>query len=140
MERKQHVREVKDGDFVRRERVVEFNPNTRNVIVSRVNRFLALVSAVLTGLLAFRFILKLLAANAANGFVDFIYDITSGLASPFEGIINSPAYDSGAIIDTAALFAIVVYVLAIIAIATLIRIVFTASNASRSVSTIERDS
>lgn len=49
------------------------------------------VSGVLSTLLAFRFVLALLGANASNGFADFIYSASRPFVSPF---FNLFSYDS----------------------------------------------
>lgn len=140
MERKERVQVVQDGDYTRRQRVVEYVPEARQVIVSRVSKLLWLIAAVLTGIITFRFVLKLLAANPENGFVDFIYTVTDVLVAPFNSIITSPTFDNGAIIDMASLFAIIVYVLATWALVALFRILFAGTKASRRTTTIEHQS
>src|SRR5690606_28586111 len=111
-ERKEQVKVVKDAGFERRQRVVEYAPETRTVILSRVSKLLWLLTIIGSGLLGFRFGLKLIASNPINGFVNFIYSITDVLVAPFNGIVNTPAANNGAQVDVAALIAIVVYILA----------------------------
>lgn len=139
-ERREHIETVRDGDYAQRRKVVEYAPQTRQVIVSRVNKFIWLMTAVITGLLMFRFVLKLIAANAANTFVDLMYKITDVMVAPFNGIIASPATSGGSIVDTAALFAMVVYVLVAWVLVMLIRILFSSTKRARHVTTIESES
>lgn len=47
-----------------------------------------LAYAVVLIILAFRFFLALFGANPANGFADFIYDISGPIVSPFFGLFN----------------------------------------------------
>lgn len=138
-ERKEQVRVVKDGGYERRQRVVEVAPSTQDVLVARISKLLWLLAAIVTALLAFRFGLKLIAANPANGFVNFMYSITDVLVAPFNGIVNTPAYTGGTIIDIAALIAMLVYILAAWALVALIRILFTSTQRRRRVTTVERD-
>lgn len=139
-ERREHIETVRDGDYAQRRKVVEYAPQTRQVIVSRVNKFIWLMTAVITGLLMFRFVMKLIAANAANTFVDLMYKITDVMVAPFNGIIASPAANNGSIVDTAALFAMVVYVLVAWVLVMLIRILFSSTKRARHVTTIESES
>lgn len=46
-------------------------------------------------LLVLRFILKLLGANPASGFVNFIYSITNVLTAPFDNIFNVARAEAG---------------------------------------------
>lgn len=140
MERKERVQVVQDGDYARRQRVVEYVPEARQVIVSRVSKLLWLITAVITGIITFRFVLKLLAANPQNGFVDLIYSITDVLVAPFATIINTPAFDGGSIFDVASIFAIVVYVLLAWVLVSLFRILFAGTKGTRRTTTIERQS
>lgn len=139
LERKEEVREVRGRGFAQRQRVVEVAPNTRTVLVSRVSMLLWFITAVLIGLIVFRFALMLLAANPANGFVDFIYSITDIFVAPFAGIVGSPATDSGSVVDTASIFAVIVYLLAAWALVSLFRILFAGTRSTRRVTTIERE-
>ena len=46
------------------------------------------VTGLIEILLAFRFVLKLFAANPVNGFVNLIYSITNILTAPFDSIFG----------------------------------------------------
>jgi hypothetical protein len=70
--------------------------------------FIAVAFAVIEVLLLFRFSFLLAGANAANGFVDFIYDVTGWMVEPFDNIIAAETVDGG-IFDPGTLIAIVVY-------------------------------
>jgi len=71
---------------------------------------LAALAAVET-LLGFRLGFLLAGANPANGFVDFIYDISGPLADPFSGIASNRAVDGG-VFEWASLIAMIVYAVA----------------------------
>jgi uncharacterized protein YggT (Ycf19 family) len=139
IERQERVQEVRDGDYARRQRVVETTPDTRSVVVSRVTQLLWLITAIIVGLITFRFGLKLIGANPVNGFVSVMYSITDFFVGPFNTIVGTPAFNNGSILDTASLFAIVVYLLAAWGLVTLFRILFAPSGGTRRVSTFERD-
>jgi hypothetical protein len=55
---------------------------------------------------------KLLAANAARGFVHFIYNVAGPLVAPFQGIFGTPSAGNGAVVEVSAVLAIAVYPLA----------------------------
>ena len=137
-ERKKHTRVIKDRDSVRRERVTEYAPTTRSVLVSRITQLLWLATAIIVGLITLRFVLLLLGANPTNEFVEVILSITDVFVSPFNGIISTPALEGGSVFDTASLFAAVIYVFGAWAIITLFQIIFAATNSSRRVSTVEQ--
>jgi YGGT family len=68
------------------------------------------VVGVVEALLAFRFILKLLAANPAAGFTSFIYGITLPFAAPFLNVFKVPVVE-GSILEWTTLLAMLVYLL-----------------------------
>ncbi len=59
-------------------------------------------------LLAFRFVLKLLGANAAAGFTSFIYGITYILAAPFLSVFRISTV-AGSVFEWTTLLAMFVY-------------------------------
>src|SRR5438105_1468592 len=79
-----------DGKTVYREEKVigdaAVSYSYRQNIVSRIIYYLL---DVLEVFLAFRLLFKALGANAANGFVSFMYDVTTPFVAPFRGIIAS---------------------------------------------------
>jgi hypothetical protein len=75
-------------------------------------------------LLGFRLAFLLSEANAANGFVDFIYDVTDPLVEPFQGIIANDTLNSGGVFEPATVIAMVVY---LVAAAFLIAIILAAA-------------
>jgi len=69
------------------------------------------VFAVIDGLIAIRFLLKLLAANPQAGFAQLVYGVTAPLVSPFAGLLGNPAASNGSQLEVTSLVAIVVYAL-----------------------------
>jgi hypothetical protein len=67
------------------------------------------VLTILEALLAFRFVLKLLGANAYAGFTSFIYGITGVFVAPFTAVFRSSQPLSGSVIEWTTLLAILVY-------------------------------
>jgi hypothetical protein len=139
MERKERVQVIEDDGYLRRQRVVEYAPEARQIIVARVIRLMWLVSGIATVLIAFRFVLNLIAANPNSGFAAFIYGVTQFLVAPFSSIVRNPMFDTGGVLDIASLFAIVVYLVLTWIVVTLFRILFAGTRSSRHVTTVERE-
>lgn len=66
------------------------------------------ILGILEVLLAFRFILKLLAANPAAGFTSFIYGVTYPFAQPFLSVFKVQTV-KGSILEWTTLLAMLVY-------------------------------
>ncbi|MDO8523318.1 MAG: YggT family protein [bacterium] len=73
------------------------------------------VLGLLEVLLAFRFVLKLLAANPSAGFSSFIYTLSYPFATPFLNVFRA-TYVEGSIFEWTTLLAILVYWLVAIGI------------------------
>lgn len=87
----QTTREVVPEEQLREERPVTARDDHR---MNMAERFVWMVAGIIIGLLAIRFLLRLLGANAGNGFVDFIYSVSGLFAAPFFGMFNY-AVDTG---------------------------------------------
>ena len=66
------------------------------------------ILSILEALLLFRFVLKLLGANPAAGFTDFIYDLSHFFVSPFISVFHVTQI-SGNIFEWTTLLAMLVY-------------------------------
>ncbi|MDP3994000.1 MAG: YggT family protein [bacterium] len=77
------------------------------------------IAGLLEVLLAFRFVLKLLGANASAGFTSFIYGITQPLAAPFLSVFKITRVE-GSVFEWTTVLALLVYWLIAIAIAKLL--------------------
>lgn len=80
---------------------------------------------VLEILLGFRLVLKLLGANPASGFVNFIYSVTGIFTFPFRGIFpqeTQPGLETVSVFEPSTLVAIIVYALIAWGIVKLIQI------------------
>jgi len=90
----------------------------RNDAVWAVTRIVTLLFTVLEVLLLFRFVLKLLGANANQPLVSGLYRITEPLVRPFQGIFpepaGPPALDLAALLAVAFFFLIAALVVAIV--------------------------
>jgi hypothetical protein len=69
----------------------------------------ALIVAVIEVLLVFRFVLKLLAANEAAGFVSWIYEASQPLLAPFVFAFPTASVRGGFALEFTTLFAIFAY-------------------------------
>ncbi|MCC7208842.1 MAG: YggT family protein [Anaerolineae bacterium] len=134
---KDRVYTVEGDGYERKQRVVEYQPSTRAVVVSRLNALIWLVADVIAGLIAIRFVLKLLAANPNNGFGQLIFQITDALVAPFAGLLGSIGVTSGSTVELVSIVAIVVYLLLALVITSLIRILFASAGGARRVTTVE---
>lgn len=74
----------------------------------RVTRVIWYIFYVLEALLLFRFILKLLGANAAAGFSNFIYTLSSVPLAPFRFVFGTNSV-GGSIVEWSTLLAMLVY-------------------------------
>jgi len=59
--------------------------------------------------LGIRIILKLFAANPGTPFVDWMYNATSPLLAPFNGIFPNPTLRGGSVLEMQTLIALLVY-------------------------------
>ena len=73
------------------------------------------ILGILEAILAFRFVLKLLGANAGAGFTSFIYTISYPFAAPFLSVFRVTQV-SGSIFEWTTVLAMVVYLLVALAI------------------------
>lgn len=73
------------------------------------------ILGILEALLAFRFILRLLGANPAAGFTNFIYDVTYPFVAPFINVFRVTRVE-GNVFEWTTLLAMLVYWLAASAI------------------------
>lgn len=79
---------------------------------------LNLFTAVVEGILGLRFVLKLFGANANNGFVSWVYEMSSGLLAPFRGIFPAQVFENRFVLEFTTLFAMLMYaVLALLIVA-----------------------
>ena len=93
------------------------------MIVNIVQRIIYTIYGLISAILAFRLIFKLLGANPENVFVSGIYAITQPVVDIFEGIFSSAAINGAAgtaVFEPATLIAMVVIALIVWAILKLI--------------------
>lgn len=68
-----------------------------------------IVFTVVEFMLAVRILLKLLGANPSAPFVNWVYETTRPLLSPFVGIFPNPTFQNGFILEISSLFALLTY-------------------------------
>lgn len=110
----------------------------RRLGVFQFTRILYTALALLEVLLGMRFVLKLIAANAASGFATFLYGITWLFVTPFTGLVGEPT-SGGTIFEVTTLIAMGVYALVVWGIVSVIPIVMDRPSArTTSRSTVEQ--
>lgn len=92
------------------EQVVRDVAAERRLGLFQVNRILWSLLVFLEILLAFRFILRMMAANPDSGFAVLMYGVTGVFVAPFNGLIATPT-SGGAPLEVTTLIAMVVYAL-----------------------------
>jgi uncharacterized membrane protein len=110
------VREVRSTTTVPRhgmDRVesVAYDPyEGRRIAGYRLTQLIYWVFGLIEGLILIRLILKVLGANQAAGFAEFIYGITAPLVAPFMGLFNNQAYGQS-VLELSSIVALIVYAL-----------------------------
>jgi len=92
--------------------------------LSVARRVVALLFGVLIVLIAARFLLLALGANAGNALVDFIYNVSEPFVEVFRGVFSLDHFSpvGSSVIDVAALVAIVGYALLAVLIIAILRL------------------
>lgn len=65
--------------------------------------------AVIEILVGLRVLLKFFGANTKTPFVQWIYDLSLVFFYPFEGMFQSFVFTTGSVLETAAIFALIIY-------------------------------
>lgn len=102
---------------------------TKDAKADRSNAWIWYVVGIIDLMLILRILFHLFGANS-SGFTDFLYVITNPFVAPFRGIFSSPTID-GSFFDTAALVAIIIYVLFGWMISGLINLITRPSNSNK---------
>jgi len=76
----------------------------------RVTQLIWLLIGLLEGVLALRFIFKLVGVNAANAFASLLYAFTDFFVAPFASLTGAPAA-GGMVLEVSTLIAMIVYAL-----------------------------
>lgn len=87
------------------------NQNSTNSPMSMLSKIIWTIAMIIVVILAIRFVFILLGANTANGFVNFIYNISYPFARPFFGIFSYHIHYGVSRVEIASLIGIVIYLL-----------------------------
>lgn len=117
-ERKERVsQETATGQVVTEKTSSQLEPEEKQAVAEEKSIFRAYylvyyVTGLLEILLLFRFVFKLLGANASSGFVAFMYGLTDIFLAPFNSIFQTSTAQGAetvAVFDPAILIAMAVY-------------------------------
>lgn len=121
-DRREKVVLQQKGSFEHKEHIVEDKGFERQLMTARLTRFIYLAFGALESLIGLRVILKLLAANPANPFAYFIYQLTDLFLKPFAGLVSNPAID-GMVLELTSMIGMLVYGLVGLGVIQLVRLV-----------------
>lgn len=82
----------------------------RRELFDRISYVVWTIIAFIEALIGLRVLLKLIAANAGNPFVSFIYDFSGVFVNPFLGIVHDPT-SGGAVLEINSLIGMLIYLL-----------------------------
>ena len=99
------------------------NAARRAADLSRAKQIIYFLFGAIEALLVVRFILLLLGANEASGFVRLIYGLSRPFVAPFQGIFGEPTLGAS-VIEWASLVGIIVYALIAYGLARLVELIY----------------
>ena len=102
------------------------------------NMLVAFVALLVETVLAFRLGFALGGANASNGFVDFIYDVSAPFVAPFETIRNEEIVGDG-VFEPETFIAMAVYAVAAILIILFVSIITSAPRTGPATNVVTRE-
>jgi YggT family protein len=109
-DRRERSRVYSNEGLERRERLVQHKSESGRAIARKINQIVWLIFGSIMGVIAIRFVLSLMAANQANPFASFIYNVSDIFLWPFFGLTVEPGA-GGMVLELPALIAILVYAL-----------------------------
>ena len=128
VDRREETVVTRQPGYAATEQVVRDVAAERRMGLFQVNRIMWSLLAFLEILLAFRFVLRMIAANPNSGFAVLMYGVTGIFVGPFNGLIATPTYD-GSVLEVTTLIAMIVYALIFWGIAYVIKIIVDRPNA-----------
>jgi uncharacterized protein YggT (Ycf19 family) len=119
------------GDhYVSSERVsVPSEASRRVATATRIKQVIAFLIGTVCVLLGMRFVLLLLGASEASGFVQFIYGLSRPFVLPFQGIFGEPVLNRS-VVEWSSLVGIIVYLLVGYGLRRLVDVAYTPSGRS----------
>jgi hypothetical protein len=122
VDRREETLVTRQPGYAATEQIVRDVAAERRMKMVLINRIIWSVLVFLEILLAFRFVLRLIAANPDSGFGMFMFGITGIFVAPFNGLIGTPT-SGGSALELTTLIAMGVYALIFWGIAYVIRLV-----------------
>ena len=122
VDRREETVVTRQPGYAATEQIVRDVAAERRMKFYLLNRALWSILAFLEILLAFRFVLRMIAANPDSGFGMFMYGITGVFVAPFNGLISTPT-SGGSALELTTLIAMAVYALVFWGIAYVIRMI-----------------
>ena len=122
VDRREETVVTRQPGYAATEQIVRDVAAERRMKFYLLNRALWSLLAFLEILLAFRFVLRMIAANPDSGFGMFMYGITGVFVAPFNGLISTPT-SGGSALELTTLIAMAVYALVFWGIAYVIRLI-----------------
>jgi uncharacterized membrane protein len=122
VDRREETMVTRHPGYVATEQVVRDVAAEHRMEMFQINRILWSLLALLEILLAFRFVLRLIAANPNSGFAVLMYGITGLFVWPFYGLIATPT-SGGSALELTTLIAMAVYAMIFWGFAYVIRLI-----------------
>ena len=122
VDRREETVVTRQPGYTATEQVVRDVAAERRMAWYQINRIMWSILAFLEILLAFRFVLRMIAANPDSGFAMFMYGITGVFVAPFNGLIATPR-SGGSSLELTTLIGMAVYALIFWGIAYVIKMV-----------------
>ena len=122
VDRREETVVTRQPGYTATEQVVRDVAAERRLAWYQINRIMWSILAFLEILLAFRFVLRMIAANPDSGFAMLLYGITGLFVAPFNGLIGTPT-SGGSSLEVTTLIAMAVYALIFWGIAYVIKMV-----------------
>jgi uncharacterized membrane protein len=122
VDRREETVVTRQPGYAATEQIVRDVAAERRMKFYLVNRILWSLLSFLEILLAFRFVLRMIAANPDSGFGMFMYGITGVFVAPFNGLIATPV-SGGSALELTTLIAMAVYALIFWGVAYIIRMI-----------------
>lgn len=108
VDRRERVEVVRNGNVVRRERIVEDRAAWLDATLYRITSLVWLLLGILEVSLILRLALKLIGANPMTPFVNLVYGFTNLFLWPFFGVVPEPS-TGPMVLEVSTLFAMFVY-------------------------------
>ena len=110
------------GDQTEVVRTTSTGPEASTRPANKLIQLVYFVVGVIVALLGIRFVLQLLGASEASGFVSLIYRLTEPLVAPFYGVFQTTVAYGAARLELESIVAMIVYLLIGWGIASLVRL------------------